>query len=260
MNKPVDLAISPVTTYAASHSTGKKLYWTLSDIDDPDYMKAILRLLTVQISSEYNSYQLQQVQPVTPHELIELGYTMRDEATHGIGLCRILRDLGVDPEPIRLEAMFGDNRGKVLGIFKIPLDTPYHVGAIRWLGERVGGYQSIAVHGCSYVPYAIWSAKNYLDEGRTHSMHGRDVLTTAIEQGHKAIVQQVADLYYPHALDMFGGNGTPNELEYLKYGIKTWSNNELRRIWIETVMEDYEQMGLTKPADIWQGDRAHYGE
>ena len=91
-------------------------------------------------------------------------------------------------------------------------------------------------------------------------MHGRDVLTTAIEQGHKAIVQQVADLYYPHALDMFGGNGTPNELEYLKYGIKTWSNNELRRIWIETVMEDYEQMGLTKPADIWQGDRAHYGE
>jgi 1,2-phenylacetyl-CoA epoxidase catalytic subunit len=235
----------------------KKLFKTKEEFPDQEYFDILVRLLTVQISSEYNSYQIQQVQPELPHELVELGYTMRDEALHGIGLARILRELGIDPEPIRMDAMFG-SREKVLSIFKIPLETYLHVATIRWLGERVGGYQSIAVHGCSYLPYAIWSARNYLDEGRTHSYHGRDVLVRAVKQGRIAEVQKVADLYYAHALDMFGGNHTPNENTYINKGIKTWRNNELRRIWIETVVEDYDLMGLSRPKDMWKGIRHDY--
>ncbi|MDH3689054.1 MAG: phenylacetate-CoA oxygenase subunit PaaI [Gammaproteobacteria bacterium] len=243
--------------YAAAHGTRKRLFWIKADIDDEEYFSYLIRLLTVQISSEYNSYQIQEVPPELPHEMVELAETMRDEAYHGIGLARILRELGVDPEPIRRDAMFG-SRKKVLGIFLVPMETYVHVACLRWLGERVGGYQSIAVHGCSYVPYAVWSARNYLDEGRTHSYHGRDVLVRFIKQGRRDEVQKIAELYYPHALDMFGGNNTPNELAYLKHGIKTWRNNDLRRIWIETIAADWDMLGLVKPNNMWKGIRHDY--
>jgi ring-1,2-phenylacetyl-CoA epoxidase subunit PaaA len=250
---------APSPHFARIHGTRKELFWVREDIDNEEYYEYLIRLLTVQISSEYNSYQIQQVPPEFPGEMVELAETMRDEAYHGIGLARILRALGVDPEPIRRDAMFG-SRQKVLSIFLVPMETFLHVAALRWLGERVGGYQSIAVHGCSYVPYAVWSARNYLDEGRTHSYHGRDVLVRAIEAGQREAVQKVADLYYPHALDMFGGSNTPNELAYLRLGIKTWRNNELRRIWIETIAADYDMMGLVKPANMWKGLRHDYSE
>jgi 1,2-phenylacetyl-CoA epoxidase catalytic subunit len=128
----------------------------------------------------------------------------------------------------------------------------------RVLAERTGGIQSIAGLGASYVPLAVWHAKNYVDEALGHTAQGNAYAKKLVEQGRGAECQRAIGKFYPSCLDIFGGVGTPNEKRYLELGVKTLSNNQSRLLWMKSLERDLKAMSLEMPAALWQGGRREY--
>lgn len=128
------------------------------------------------------------------------------------------------------------------------------------LTEAAGGIASIAALGSTYLPWALWSARNFIDEGLTHSIVSMHNIQEAVEGGQREEAQALYDQIYPYALDLFGGANSRNEQEYLRFGIKTLTNTECRIIWLRQIRERTLRAGLKFPDDPYQGVRGRYDE
>lgn len=117
----------------------------------------------------------------------------------------------------------------MLEVLRDPKPENYdQVNILRWLSERAGGFQSIALFSCRYLPFAAWAVQNYIDEGEGHPDNAKEMLVPSIEGGRRESVQKTALEYYPMALDMFGATETKNEQKYMSLGIKNIPNKVLR--------------------------------
>ena len=234
-----------------------------------DYREALIRLLIVQLSSEYQDRSRRPIAP-TPYWVDDVGIQFRGETEHGRGLADILRTLGIDPLPWIEKAQNASADAKLLDVFrhiifqegnKKTSDRAWlSVGIGRWLVERGGGYQSIAALGSTYLPWAAWSARNFKDEGFEHSSSGNRIVEEAIAAGQAPLVQEMFDTLWPHAVDMFGANDFPNLTKYLETGIKTIGNREVRLAWFAHVQADAALMGVRLPANPLKGKRGNYAD
>lgn len=226
-----------------------------------EFRQYMAKVMMVQLSSENSIVRL--FTTITCPEIDyfqELAETAAGESMHSRGIARALQELGYDPEPIIESARFGKAE-KMLDILRDPRPRDYdEVNVLRWLSERAGGFQSITLFGCRYIPYACFAAQNYMDEGEGHPDNAKNMLKDSIAQGRKARVQEYLDTIYPMALDMFGRGGSKNEQNYLNLGIKQIPNDVTRVMWIRKTLENIHELGLRPPADLYQGLRGHYGE
>jgi 1,2-phenylacetyl-CoA epoxidase catalytic subunit len=220
----------------------------------------IVKMLTVQIQSEYADApdRSGSVCP-TVEEKAWVDFQIAQEKEHGLGVSRILTDFGVDPLPYIKEAESSVTAGeRKLDYFRIRMEDWVERTMTRVLAERTGGIQSIAGLGASYVPLAVWHARNYVDEALGHTAQGVRYARDLVAQGRSAECQSAIDKFYASCLDIFGGVDTPNERRYLELGIKTLSNNQSRFLWIRSLERDLQALSLTAPAARWQGHRRLY--
>ena len=235
-----------------------------------EYREYLIRLLIVQLSSEYQDRSRRPIAP-TPDWVEDVGIQFRGETEHGRGLADILRTLGVDPMPWIERAQNAAPDAKLLEVFRNIIvfqegdyKTSDHawlsVGLGRWLVERGGGYQSIAALGSTYLPWAAWSARNFKDEGFEHSSSGNRIVETAITAGMGELVQTMFETIWPYAVDMFGANVSFNLNKYLETGIKTIGNREVRLAWLAHVSADAAIMGVRMPAHPLVGKRGTYSD
>lgn len=227
-----------------------------------DVREFIVKMLTVQIQSEYADApdRSGSICP-TVEDKTWLDLQIAQEKQHGLGVSRILRDMGVDPMPYIREAESSVTVGeRKLDYFRMRMEDWVERTMTRVLAERTGGIQSIAGLGASYVPLAVWHAKNYIDEALGHTAQGNAYAKKLVEQGRGDECQRAIGKFYPSCLDIFGGVGTPNEKRYLELGIKTLSNNQSRLLWIKSLERDLKAMSLEMPAALWQGGRREYPE
>lgn len=219
------------------------------------YRDKLVRLLKMHLSAEYTTAFMETLSPPTAADLAEWMETIREEGEHGDGIVEILGALGEDAQPVVHDVRFGEGK-HLLDFFKVEIENWDEVGIMRWLSERAAGYQSLAALGSSYIPFAIWSARNYMDEGMAHAQIGRAIVEKAIAAGRKAAVQRLMWKRWPYVLDYFGNERPGNE--YLALGIKARPNRELRRRWLADMERDAAAMGLAMPARPLQGVRASY--
>lgn len=232
-----------------------------------EYREYLIRLLIVQLSSEYQDRSRRPIAP-TPEWVEDVGIQFRGETEHGRGLADILRTLGVNPMPWIEKAQNASPDAKLLDVFRHIVqhegqtktsDVAWvSVGLGRWLVERGGGYQSIAALGATYLPWAAWSARNFRDEGFEHSSSGNRIVEAAIAAGMRETVQKMFDALWPYAVDMFGANESPNLTKYLELGIKTIGNREVRLAWLAHIQADAEIMGIRMPEQPLIGKRGSY--
>jgi len=224
----------------------------------PDaYRAKLVRLLKMHLSAEYTTAFMETLSPPTAADLAEWMETIREEGEHGDGIVEILGALGEDAQPVVHDVRFGEGR-HLLDFFKVEIENWDEVGIMRWLSERAAGYQSLAALGSSYVPFAIWSARNYMDEGMAHAQIGRAIVEKAIAAGRKADVQRLMWKRWPYVLDYFGNERPGNE--HVTLGIKARPNRELRRRWLADMERDAAEMGLIMPASPLRGVRADYAD
>ena len=242
-----------------SNIGSRRLYRRASELP-ADAKSFIVKMLTVQLQSEYADApdRSGSICP-TVEDKSWLDFQIAQEKAHGLGVARILEEMGVDPAPLIAQAetsvMEGDRK---LDYFKIRMEDWIERSMTRVLAERTGGIQSIGGLGASFIPLAVWNAKNYVDEALGHTKQGVLYARQLVEKGSSAECQNAVDKFYPSCLDIFGGVATPNEKRYIELGVKTLTNNQSRALWIRSLERDLDALGLRMPQARWKGIRSAY--
>jgi ring-1,2-phenylacetyl-CoA epoxidase subunit PaaA len=190
---------------------------------------------------------------------------VQDEAGHGLYLYAAAETLGVDRADLVDQLHSG--RQKYSSIFNYPTLTWADVGAIGWLVDGAAITNQVPLCRCSYGPYARAMVRVCKEES-FHQRQGFEILYTLSHgsRAQKAMAQDAVDRYWWPALMMFGppDDDSPNSAQSMAWGIKRFSNDELRQRFVDMTVPQAEALGLTLPdPDLrWNDEtgRYDYGE
>jgi len=186
---------------------------------------------------------------------------VQDEAGHGLYLYCAAETLGVDRAELidRLHA----GRQKYSSIFNYPTLTWADVGAIGWLVDGSAITNQIPLCRCSYGPYARAMVRVCKEES-FHQRQGFELLY-ALAHGtpaQRAMAQDAVDRWWWPSIMMFGppDQESTHTAQSMAWGIKRFSNDELRQRFVDMVAQQIVALGLTPPdpALRWNAERGHF--
>jgi len=186
---------------------------------------------------------------------------VQDEAGHGLYLYCAAETLGVDRAELieRLHA----GRQKYSSIFNYPTLTWADVGAIGWLVDGAAITNQIPLCRCSYGPYARAMVRVCKEES-FHQRQGYELLF-ALAHGtdaQRAMAQDAVNRWWWPSILMFGppDEESTHSAQSMAWGIKRFSNDELRQRFVDMVAQQIVPLGLTAPdpALRWNAERGHY--
>ena len=186
---------------------------------------------------------------------------VQDEAGHGLYLYAAAETLGVDRADL-LDQLH-DGRQKYSSIFNYPTLTWADMGAIGWLVDGAAIVNQVPLCRCSYGPYARAMVRVCKEES-FHQRQGFEILHTLSHgtEAQKAMAQDAVDRWWWPSLMMFGptDDASPNSAQSMAWGIKRFSNDELRQRFVDMTVPQAEVLGLTLPdPDLrWNEERGSY--
>ena len=190
---------------------------------------------------------------------------VQDEAGHGLYLYAGAETLGVDRAD--LIDQLHEGRQKYSSIFNYPTLTWADVGAIGWLVDGAAITNQVPLCRCSYGPYARAMVRVCKEES-FHQRQGFEILHT-LSHGtpeQRAMAQDAVDRYWWPSLMMFGPSDSGeaaaqgHTAQSMAWGIKRFSNDELRQRFIDMTVPQSVALGLNLPdPDLrWNEERGHY--
>ena len=186
---------------------------------------------------------------------------VQDEAGHGLYLYAAAETLGVDRADL-LDALH-QGRQKYSSIFNYPTLTWADMGAIGWLVDGAAIVNQVPLCRCSYGPYARAMIRVCKEES-FHQRQGFEILHTLSHgtPAQKAMAQDAVDRWWWPSLMMFGpsdAESTHSE-QSMRWGIKRFSNDELRQRFVDMTVPQADALGLTLPdPDLrWNEERGHH--
>ena len=173
---------------------------------------------------------------------------VQDEAGHGLYLYSAAETLGVDRA--ELLDMLHTGRQKYSSIFNYPTLTWADMGAIGWLVDGAAIVNQVPITRCSYGPYARAMTRICKEES-FHQRQGFEILLH-LSQGtpeQHAMAQDAVDRWWWPSIMMFGppDDASPNSERSMAWGIKRFSNDELRQRFIDMAVPQAAALGLTLP-------------
>ncbi|MBA3781260.1 MAG: 1,2-phenylacetyl-CoA epoxidase subunit A, partial [Nocardioides sp.] len=186
---------------------------------------------------------------------------VQDEAGHGLYLYAAAETLGVDRADL-LDQLH-DGRQKYSSIFNYPTLTWADMGAIGWLVDGAAIVNQVPLCRCSYGPYARAMVRVCKEES-FHQRQGFEILHTLSNgtEAQKAMAQDAVDRYWLPSLMMFGppDDDSPNSAQSMAWGIKRFSNDDLRQRFVDMTVPQAEVLGLSLPDDAiaWNDETGHY--
>jgi ring-1,2-phenylacetyl-CoA epoxidase subunit PaaA len=173
---------------------------------------------------------------------------VQDEAGHGLYLYSAAETLGVTREELVDQLL--DGTAKYSSIFNYPTLTWADVAAIGWLVDGAAIMNQVPLCRCSYGPYARAMVRICKEES-FHQRQGFELLLT-LSNGtpeQKAMVQDAVNRWWWPALMMFGppdSESTHSE-QSMRWGIKRFSNDELRQRFVDASVPQAEILDLALP-------------
>ena len=191
---------------------------------------------------------------------------VQDEAGHGLYLYAAAETLGADRAD--LLDMLHNGRQKYSSIFNYPTQTWADIGAIGWLVDGAAIVNQVPLCRCSYGPYARAMIRVCKEES-FHQRQGFEILHTLSHgtPAQQAMAQDAVDRWWWPSLMMFGPSDTGegaapggHTAQSMAWGIKRFSNDDLRQRFIDMTVPQSEALGLTLPdPDLaWNESRGHY--
>ncbi|MDP9444857.1 MAG: 1,2-phenylacetyl-CoA epoxidase subunit A [Actinomycetota bacterium] len=186
---------------------------------------------------------------------------VQDEAGHGLYLYAAAETLGADRADL-LDALHSGKQ-KYSSIFNYPTLTWADMGAIGWLVDGAAIVNQVPLCRCSYGPYARAMIRICKEES-FHQRQGFEILHT-LSHGtpeQHAMAQDAVDRWWWPSLMMFGppdAESTHTE-QSMRWGIKRFSNDELRQRFVDMTVPQSQALGVTLPdPDLrWNAERGHY--
>jgi ring-1,2-phenylacetyl-CoA epoxidase subunit PaaA len=186
---------------------------------------------------------------------------VQDEAGHGLYLYCAAETLGVDRAD--LIDLLHAGRQKYSSIFNYPTLTWADVGAIGWLVDGAAITNQIPLCRCSYGPYARAMVRVCKEES-FHQRQGFELLY-ALSHGspeQHAMAQDAVDRWWWPSIEMLGppDADSTHTSQSMAWGIKRFSNDELRQRFVDMVAPQAVVLDLTPPDPQlrWNQDRGHY--
>ena len=164
----------------------------------------------------------------------------------------VLPELGLDPEPLRLEAETSLEAGKKLRMVTVPITSWTDGLVFRLLFGRVMHGQLAGMVGSNLIPLANVAQKLYFtlcmrDWPADVGSPLLEIVQRAIDEDGLEAVQEAVNKWWPHAVSSFGAPGSANEAEYLRLGLKTRTNATCRKLFLDGAGADLEKLGLRAP-------------
>jgi ring-1,2-phenylacetyl-CoA epoxidase subunit PaaA len=186
---------------------------------------------------------------------------VQDEAGHGLYLYCAAETLGVDRAD--LIDLLHAGRQKYSSIFNYPTLTWADVGAIGWLVDGAAITNQIPLCRCSYGPYARAMVRVCKEES-FHQRQGFELLY-ALSHGNPeqhAMAQDAVNRWWWPSIEMLGPPDaeSTHSAQSMAWGIKRFSNDELRQRFVDMVAPQAVVLDLTPPDPQlrWNQDRGHY--
>ncbi len=186
---------------------------------------------------------------------------VQDEAGHGLYLYAAAETLGVDRSELLDKLHTG--RHKYSSIFNYPTLTWADMGAIGWLVDGAAIVNQVPITRCSYGPYARAMVRICKEES-FHQRQGFEILHT-LSRGtpaQHAMAQDAVDRWWWPSLMMFGPPdvASPNSARSMRWGIKRFSNDELRQRFVDMTVPQSQALGLTLPDPelAYDADSGHW--
>src|SRR5487761_18213 len=186
---------------------------------------------------------------------------VQDEGGHGMYLYSAAETLGIARAEM-LEQLL-DGRAKYSSIFNYPTLTWADVGAIGWLVDGAAITNQIPLCRCSFGPYARAMVRVCKEE----SFHQRQGFESLYALSHgsteqHAMAQDAVNRWWWPSIEMLGPPDTESthSAQSMAWGIKRFSNDELRQRFVDMVAPQAVVLGLTPPDPElrWNEDRGHY--
>ncbi len=186
---------------------------------------------------------------------------VQDEAGHGLYLYGAAETLGVDRRDL-LE-LLNTRKQRYSSIFNYPTTSWADVGAIGWLVDGAAITNQVPLCRCSYGPYARAMVRICKEES-FHQRQGFDLLLT-LSKGtaeQHAMAQDAVNRWWWPSLMMFGppDDQSPNSAQSMAWGIKRFSNDELRQKFVDMTVPQADVLGLSLPDPelTLDGQTGHY--
>ena len=246
--------IEPVREVLWGSSAGVRKFETANEIPE-EMRKLIIRLMVVQADTEFASIQQHRPwldkAPTLEDRWIE-ARIVADESRHGLQACRILKEFGEEGQKHIDELLSKEEGHHKLDAFNMKFDRWSDAGAFTCFVDRVGVYQLRAFQECSFGPLAR-AMPLMLSEEQLHLNFGLSVLRRMTKDGpayygNKAEAQEAINKWYPRALDMFGHSNSETSRKAIDWGLKRWTNEEARAMYIREITPMIEALGLSLPS------------
>ena len=186
---------------------------------------------------------------------------VQDEAGHGLSLYCAAETLGVDRED--LLDLLHTGKQKYSSIFNYPTLTWADMGAIGWLVDGAAIMNQVPLCRCSYGPYGRAMVRVCKEES-FHQRQGFEILNTLSHgtPAQHAMAQDAVNRFWWPSLMMFGppDGDSPHSAQSMAWGIKRFTNDELRQRFVDMTVPQAQALGLALPdPDLrWTADRKHY--
>ncbi|BAI75988.1 phenylacetic acid degradation protein (plasmid) [Azospirillum sp. B510] len=173
---------------------------------------------------------------------------VQDEGGHGLYLYSAAETLGVSRDALIGQLLSG--KAKYSSIFNYPTPTWADIGAIGWLVDGAAIMNQVPLCRCSYGPYARAMVRICREES-FHQRQGYELML-ALARGtddQKRMAQDALNRWWWPSLMMFGPSDeqSAHSAQNMAWKIKRFSNDELRRRFVDATVPQAEFLGLTIP-------------
>jgi ring-1,2-phenylacetyl-CoA epoxidase subunit PaaA len=174
---------------------------------------------------------------------------VQDEAGHGQYLYHAAESLGATREEMIDSLLKG--KAKYSSIFNYPTLNWVDVAWIGWLVDGAAIKNQTMLAHCSYGPYSRAMVRICAEE-TFHYKQGKEMIfqymTTGTGQQKESVQESLNRWWWP-MLMMFGPHDTdsPNTPILMRWGIKTKSNDTLRKEFVNEEIPEILALGLTIP-------------
>ena len=173
---------------------------------------------------------------------------VQDEAGHGLYLYSAAETLGADRD--ELLDLLHTGRQKYSTIFNYPTTSWADVAAIGWLVDGAAIMNQVPLTRCSYGPYARAMTRVCKEES-FHQRQGFEAMSVLAggTPAQRKMAQDALDRWWWPSLMMFGPSDadSPNSAQSMAWGIKRFSNDELRQRFVDATVLQAQHLGLTVP-------------
>lgn len=173
---------------------------------------------------------------------------VQDEAGHGLYLYSACETLGIDRDTLFEQLHTG--KAKYSSIFNYPTLTWADMGAVGWLVDGAAIMNQVPLCRASYGPYARAMVRVCKEES-FHQRQGFEIMLTLCKgsEEQKRMAQDALNRWWWPALMMFGPTDadSPHTEQSMRWGIKRFTNDELRQKFVDVSKPQADLLGITIP-------------